>query len=251
MKILIFGLCVLGLAAAQSPAFSEELPNPYAALGGMAGQDRGNQHGAAVFEIGANDTQEIFYGNGHLRAELGKGSGIAARGKGGLSIIGLERGESGVSLQLGLEPANVEFSANTGRGREDFIEWTPSVAGGVQLGSDTCRLLALGRVGGALGTLGTKGVGYAYGPAMYLSCGILNASGELTRIERNGQSVDTGLADVSVPLKIRGNHSINIGLRGEVIDTHGAEKDVGFGSLFQSGDAIEKRGFVTLQFIPR
>jgi hypothetical protein len=228
-------------------AGADEASHGYVGIGGLVGSDEGHGQGEGVLEIGGMAQQKGTYGHGQFRIEAGNGFGIAAVGKGGYQLVGLDPGET-ASLHVGVEPFSLNFSANTNKTREDYIEWLPMGSAGLQLAADSYRILGLVRGGGAVGTLGNGGGGGAYGFGAYLDGPRFDFAADLTRIVRNGKNVDLGSVDAAVPLtsgRGTGAH-LFLGLHGEVIDTRGDDKASMF-STANTGDKVEQRGLLTLR----
>lgn len=239
-------LCLMALLTVTlCRAVRADGPNiGYGGIGLLAGKSDGKNEMAGALEFGGAGQTSAAYGQGALRLEGGSGWGISGYGFGGATLTGLERGEP-AALLFGLEPLNLAFTANSNDKREDFIEWLPMVSLGGQLAADSCRILALARAGGALGTLGKNGAGYAYGGGAYVNCRDFFLTTELTRIDRKGQATDMAAVDTMIPIKAHRN--VFLGLRGEVLDTREADGSDRFGSLPNDGDRVEGRVMLTLK----
>jgi len=183
------------------------------------------------------------YGYSEMRLEIGTGFGIAGNWMSGTKLSGLKRGETGVAPLLGLEIFNVRLSANTDDDREDFIEWMPMMAAGLNAATNGCALSLVARGGAALGTLGDGGVRSAAGVGTYLNCKKVDLSADFTRIWTKGQPVDLARAELVFPAL---GDNMYVGISAEAISTRQSKSVDLLNWLPETNDKVEKRAFLVV-----
>jgi len=209
--------------------------------GALSGKTQGKDEGAFIIQsslFGEQSEDKNFYGHNIFRLEIGSGFGITGAGMGGVGLFKVE--PNSVNSLVAIEPLNLIFSANTNNNREDYIEWMPMGAAGIQAAPNVCRIAVLGRAGAALGTLGDGGARTAYGAGAYLSCPKVHAAGEVTRIRTASGPVDLGSLTAAARV---GN--VDLGLRVESITTRDKESDATMISEPEDNDKSEIRTMAT------
>jgi hypothetical protein len=254
--LLLSALCASAALASSAPA--DEF------IGGIL--DRSGGSLGAFFTAGAGaieapnrpDPSDVrdheklpYYGQGHVRLELGTGVGINGDVRLGRELIdvskpgllGFRAGSSRFALHAGLE-GSMHFNANTDDDRSEYGEVMPMLSLGLQATQGSCHALAAARAGGALGTLGANGLRPAYGAEGSIVCKGVKAAGEWTRISSDGDSANIGSLDFK---KVRIGNTRNSfwGVRGEMINTRteralpdaGAQDRNEYRILFTAGTA--------------
>lgn len=229
MSVSAFGDANVGLMVGESGGEKE--------IAGVVSGAEINLPGTRV-TVGGRQANE--YAHANLRLELGTGFGAAGDLNMSQDSLALRSKSGIVRVHAGIEPINLHFSANTNKNRTDYFEWQPMAALGLQLGSESCSIMAVARAGAAIGTLGENGVRAAYGGGALSSCGGFRAAGEVTRIRSDRQPADIGSIDLAFGRKIA------VGLRGEAVVVSSDEKALAE-SLGEKGRGTEEvRGLVTV-----
>lgn len=176
-----------------------------------------------------------WYGQGHVRLELGLGIPKTSVGNLGIGVnggvtlgyelidvahpgrLGLSFGSTRAALHAGIE-GSTHFNANTDDERREYVELMPMASLGLQATHGTCHALAAVRAGGALGTLGENGRRPAYGTEMGVVCKGMKAAGEWTHIDSDKEPAKIGSFDFK-KVKIGRYRNSYWGVRGEMINT--------------------------------
>lgn len=169
------------------------------------------------------------YGVAQSRAEIGRASGVQMSATTGVTLLGLGDEEAGLSPHVGLEPFSGRLHLRFGIENNDFYEWQPALAMGVQMQAGECRLLPLLRGGGALGNrrsdrLLKLSIERTFGAATYLNCGSFNLA-----IEKLGLYGRSGKHDSYTVLDLAFGASrsdITLGIRGEMAGENRGESRV-------------------------
>lgn len=248
------------MTVALASAFALSLNGPLAladdpsvksigSVGLMTGKSGDKKEVAGVLSLTALRTQQpstengfASYGQGTLRLEAGTGLGVALRGKSGTTLIGAGNGVT-VAPHVGLELLSMNFSVNTNDNREDFIEWSPMAALGVQGNiGNLCKVVANARAGGSIGTLGKGGARAAYGAGVDSHClKMFNLSANATRIATGTGPVDLQSADFRVMFP---GTRANIGVSAEAITTRAESSKSHLFQAAKEEDKKEKRVFL-------
>lgn len=191
-------------------------------LGALVGSSNGQNDYAAVIE-GQNHFKQRRgqyglrqYGQGEARFEIGNGLGLTLSATSGLTLIGLNQNRPFVSPFFGVEPVSGRITWNTNTNHNNYYEWLPMAAAGVQFEMGSCRLLPIARAGGAAGNIVSPGLipkfGTAIGAGTYLNCLRFDLGAEATQIFTQGQDVPLRIVDVAYSFSPDG---LKMGVRGE------------------------------------
>jgi hypothetical protein len=159
------------------------------------------------------------YGMAHVRLMIGNTFGINLSDSVGWNFFG----DSPFILSTELLNFQINWAVQAAAEQRNYFEWTPMAAAGFQVQTDQCRVVAVIRGGGSVGTLGDGGARPAYGVGGYVDCESKLALGaELLRIEDASNDIDLARVEISVPIGAVGDELIHaINARYEALVEHG------------------------------